>query len=819
MNHTRLFLILFFQFVIFSEITFAQHNEKNGHSSGKIFGKITDSNTGKALEYATLGLQRVSDSSILAGVVTNAKGRFQFENVVNGVFVLRISFLGYNTFTTASILLKQEDNFIDLGLIKLMQQGKKLNQVEIKGEKSDFTIQLDKKTYSVEKNLTNVGGTASEVLQNIPSVSIDMEGKVSLRGSENVTILIDGKASTITGGNRQAVLQQLPASAISEVEIITNPSAKYDADGQAGIINIKTKKDKTKGVNGNVQASLGTNDKYNITFGLNNRREKYNAYCNYTFRHEKRDMNGLGAQINYLPLDTFSFKSNYNGYTFNDLNNGKIGLDLFLNNYNTLGFSANINSNIQQKNEEIEYNYFDANSPMPSLNRNNLGNENNFTIDAASDYRRVFKKNKSEFTSSVLFSTNIKSINDDYKLIGVAYSDMPFQINKNTAQFSNFIIQADYILPLNKVAKFETGLKSTNRNIDNNQRGSKFDTLNKTYVSDFRFVNHLVFNEQVNAAYALYMGKKNKLEYQLGLRGEWAFIEGNNITNNTKFDNNYPGIFPSGFLKYTFSNDQVFQVNYSRRVNRPNFESLNPVIDYSDSVNLRKGNPKLMPEYINSFEINYSKQIKSLSINATFYYRNTENIISRFRTVDSLSGQGIMSFYNFNSSQNIGAEIILRYTSNKFGSLMLSSNAFQNKINASNVQTSLQSEIVTWNVKLMYNTKIGKSTFVQIAGVYNAPIRSGQSTVWGMMNAADIGIRRDLFKGAASLGINLTDVFNTRQFEISQDGINFHYEGMRKRESRVATVSFTYRFGTESNVLIKKKPIQIQQSENTEQGF
>ena len=247
-----------------------------------------------------------------------------------------------------------------MGIYKLDPNNKNLKTLEIVGERNDFNNQLDKKTYTVGKNITNIGGSATDILQNIPSVNVDIDGKVSLRGSENVTVLIDGKPSTLTGANRQAILQQLPANAISEVEIITNPSAKYDADGMAGIINIKTKKDKLKGFNANTQVTAGTNDKYSFNIGLNNRTTKYNLFGNYSYRHERRDNFGNSEQFNRFDTIKYSFKSNNDGYNLNDFHTGRAGIEYYLNNHNTVSLSTGISSNISSKPEAFSYNYFDS---------------------------------------------------------------------------------------------------------------------------------------------------------------------------------------------------------------------------------------------------------------------------------------------------------------------------------------------------------------------------------------------------------------------------------------------------------------------------
>ncbi|MES2656161.1 MAG: TonB-dependent receptor [Bacteroidota bacterium] len=782
---------------------------------GVVLATFTDGKTNKPIEYVTVSIQRMPDSATINGTTTTKKGEIKLENIPYGIYRLKASFIGYKSTLSPIFKVTPQETLLDIGVIQLEATSKTLKQVEINSERTDFSNQLDKKTYNVGKNITNIGGSATDVLQNIPSVNVDMDGKISLRGSENVTILIDGKPSTLTGANRQAILQQLPANAISEVEVITNPSAKYDADGMAGIINIKTKKDKLKGFNANTQATVGTRDKYSFNLGLNNRTAKYNLYGNYSYRHERREFYGRGEQQNFFDTVNNSFTSKSDGHNVNDFHTGRVGVDLFLNNYNTLSVSGGISSNISNKPEYIQFDYFD-NEKQPSANfkRNNYSTEDNLTLDATVDYKKTGKKNKSDLTASATISNNNRSAIDDYN----NPAPIPMQRNQNTNNFTTFIAQVDYQLPLT-FGKWENGLKTTNRLIDNDQVGKRLNAGSNEFDYDAKISNHFLYKEQVNAAYTMFSTKKGRFDFQAGLRAEFALTEGNSKTTDSSFSRDYFNLFPSGYVKYALTKTQDIQFGYSRRVNRPNMEALNPFVDYSDSINLRKGNPEIRPEYIHSVELNYLTQLKKFSFSTTVYYRYTENMISRLRTVNELTGQSMMTFYNFSSSENTGVEVIVRYSFDKLGSIMLSGNWFRNVINGSNVLSDLQSEITTWNARFTYSLPLPKGFFFQANGMYMAPMRNGQNTISGM-NGVDAGLRKDFMKGKLQLGLNVTDIFDIRQFNVRQDGTNFVYDGMRKRESRIGTFSLSYRFGSNENPFTKKKTTQVgQPTENMDVGF
>ena len=807
-------------FVCITIKVIAQPNitKNNAFGPATILASFVDSKTNKPIEYVTVSLIKTIDSAIVNGTTTTKKGEIKLENIAFGAYKLKATFIGYKSLTTPAFYLTPKELINDLGAYKLDPNTKNLKTIEVVGERNDFNNQLDKKTYTVGKNITNIGGSATDILQNIPSVNVDIDGKVSLRGSENVTVLIDGKPSTLTGANRQAILQQLPANAISEVEIITNPSAKYDADGMAGIINIKTKKDKLKGFNANTQVTTGTNDKYSFNIGLNNRTTKYNLFGNYSYRHERRDNFGNSEQFNRFDTIKYSFKSNNDGYNLNDFHTGRVGIEYYLNNHNTVSLSTGISSNISSKSEDFYYNYFDSvGSFTRNFKRNNFSTDNNLTLDASLDYKRTTPKNKSELTASASISSNIKNANEAYKNSNAISFDIASQRNTNSSNFTNFIVQVDYIYPL-KNGKFETGAKNTNRVIDNNQQGFRYNFGNSEYWQDSLISNHFIYNENITAAYAIYTGKKQKFDYQVGLRSELTNIDGNSKTTSITFNNNYFNFFPSGFVKYALSKTQDLQIGYSRRVNRPGFESLNPFIDFSDSVNLRQGNPKIKPEYIHSLELNYLTQINKLNLSATLYYRYTDNMIARYRSVNPATGQSLMTYFNFNSSENTGVEAIIRYSFVKLGNLMLSGNWYRNVINGNNVLSDLQSDITTWNVRFTYNLPLPKAFYLQANGMYMAPMKYGQSTISGM-NGADIGLRKDFMKSKMQLALNLSDVFNIRQFNMIIEGSNFNSEAMRKRESRILTFSLTYRFGSNENPFTKKKPAMGAPTENMDMGF
>ena len=776
---------------------------------GKVSGKIFDSKSNKPVEYASVAVVANRDSSIAGGSLSDGKGNFLVEELPMGRFRLRITILGYGTMFSDVFILTPQNPESDAGKISIDPSAASLKEISVSAERPDLINSLDRKVYNVDKNIVNTGGTVTEVLSNIPSVNVDMDGKVSLRGTENVTILIDGKPSGVLGGDRKAVLQQIPASAVDQIEVITNPSAKYDADGMGGIINIKTKKGKLKGMNGNVTGGVGTNNKYNFSLGLNNRTSKMNLYANYSFRHEERSNTGEGNQDNFFPGQIpYSYSYNSHGHNQSEFNNGKLGADFYLNKNNTLGINGSLTKRKSNQPGQSFYSFTDVQGlQYTTYSTRSTDDDKNLSGDAGLDYKKNWTGSKRELTGSVNYSQNERSEEGTLESSVYSLENKPYQLNENLNKYSAVISQIDFVQPVKESGKFEAGLKSTYRKLDNDQIISTIDSNQLTYSINSLKTDHFIFNEQVFAAYSMYSGKWKKFEYNAGFRAEQTLSDGQSRSQSLSFTNDYLSFFPSAFIKYPLSTSQDVQLSYSRRVNRPESRSLNPFTDYSDSLMLRKGNPKLKPEYIHSMELGYSTQVSKFNITATLYYRHTDDLISRYRTVDGNTGISTSTFINYSTSENIGGEAIIRYQMEKAGSVMGSFNIYQNTVNGKNVEADLQSSSTQWSGRLNINLKLGKTTSAQITGNYMSKFNSPTSTFKGM-SGVDAGLKQEIWKGKGSLSANITDIFETRRMEITSFNDYYTSSMIRTRESRVATFTLTYRFGNQDSNLFQRKKNQ-----------
>ena len=789
-------------------IAFSQNRQfpqgDNAPAIGKIKGVITDNKTKQPVEFATVALFKLKDSSLVTGVVAGPKGDFQLSELPFGRYFMKINFIGYKQLVIDTIAIKPKNVEVDLGQIKLKDNTELLGEVEVATEKSTIQLGIDRKVFNVEKSIVSEGGSATDVLQSIPSVSVDIDGNISMRGSGNVTVLIDGKPSSITGSSRAAILQQIPASSIESIELITNPSAKYDPDGMSGIINIITKKNKLNGFNGSVTLGAGTGDKYNAGASISYRNSKVNVYANYGFRSNNRTGSGSTLRQNILSDTTFFLRQNSTSLNKNISHNAKAGLDFYINDKNTIGASVTYNVGTENSNEAV--NFFEADNydiTSASYSRDNYKGDTPISLDYNLNYRKTYTKPKQELIFDATYSDGTgdaieRYVERDYIGKYASKNTTPFKQNTETKSKNNVIsAQVDYVQPLKNNMKWEVGAKTTLRTIGSDFVSEEFDYTSDVFVSDTNLTNNFIYTENIYAAYSTFSGAIKKFGYQLGLRVEEANTLSNLVTTGEKYPNNYFNLFPSVHLAQKLNKEQEFQLSYSRRINRPNTKSLNPFRDYADPYNIRFGNPYLNPEYINSYELAYLKYFPKGVLTATAYFRQTDGVMQRYKILGD-STVSYNTFINLDKSQSYGLELIIKSDITKWWNVTFSANGFETKIDGSNVQGDLQNENLSYIIKLLSNMRIWKNMDIQFTANYNGPTATLQGQVKSIFTM-DLGLKKEIFKNA-TLSLNVTDLTDARKMQIIGDNDPaFYLEMMRKRESRVATLTFSYRFGKMSD--------------------
>lgn len=814
LDKMNLFYLLFLFFI--SVTAYSQN--KNQTDKGNISGFVFDRETNLHIEGASVQLFSLKDSSITEGTETDSKGSFSFKDVLYGRYSLKVSMISYSSAVIKVIVLNSENRNLNLDTIKLKSGIATTDEIEITAEKSMIEFQGEKKVFNVTNDIVDKGGTATDLLRKIPSVSVDEEGNISLRGSPNIQLQVDGKPLR---QNSAAILQQLPASSVQSIELLTNPSAKYEAEGEGGILNIVLKKGAVSytGYEGIFSLSAGNNDKYNGAVNLSMKNKKINLYTNYSYRNFNMDAEG-SSELEKTSVSNPQY-INQTGSTNNKTITHliKSGADFFIDQKNTLGLSATYNYRSRDRDELANVQYLNSSEILYSRYLvNTFESGNNNTWDVSLNYSRLFSSPSHKLTGDASYSYNneegnLNSSRQQYTVDFIPVNNTPrllrsFGDNKNYLG----IIQLDYTQPLesgtgkismknpalkkkmgssNKTIEF--GVKGIFRKLDNDYLSEVFDYQQNTYVNNVNRTNHFIYNINIYAGYIIYSNLLGKLNYQLGLRSEYSPTNFELPNTTEKYEKNNFDLFPSVNLTYEISPFDNLQAGYTRRINRPNPNNLNPFIDYSDPLNLRKGNPDLEPEYTNSFQLTYLKFFGGVSLNPSVFYKNTYNSITRFRTIIDTNAT-LTTFLNLADSKTYGAELIAALQAGKNISLNGSVNYSNTQINGTDVQPTLNNSGETWTVKFNGNFNLWYDIDLQMSYNYQGlrPMILGEiQPFWSF----DIGVKKDILDNKFSISARASDIFNTTKFNIYLENTGYIQNNYRKMESRSVFLTLTYNIG------------------------
>lgn len=763
-----------------------------------ITGIVVDSASSKPVEFAAVTVTLQTDSTIITGGITDGEGKFSLHIAKPGSYMLHYRFIGY-TEANKNIELKTGSFVYNTGKMVMHQNAMALEGVNITAEKSYFQNSIDKKVYNIDKDVVASAGSASDALQTIPSVVIDIDGNISLRGNEGVIIFIDGKPSGIVGSNMNAILEQIPASSIESIEVVTNPSARYEAEGNSGIINIVLKKNKKAGLNGNITSGVSTSPKIEGGAALNFRNHKLNFYSNYSYVNDDRDGSGSVFRKTFDIDTTFFLNSISNSNSVSHMHMARTGLDYYINEKNTIGISGSFHANNSERTDGVDYTFLNNDSTLTSTSiRNTLGNNSGIYFSGGMNYRKTFSNPKHVLTADAFYSTGEGTDSSNYDerffdadniLLGdplLQYVSRP-SINKDAS------IGTDYVHPFKNGNQLETGIKYTKEIKNNTLYSESFDEIIDDWDTDDSLNNQFIYNEDVIAAYLIWNSSFKKFGYQVGLRAEQTYTNSELVTTNEIYNNDYFGLFPSVHVAYKFNPETELGASYSRRVDRPNPYFLNPFPDYSDPYSFRVGNPNLEPEYENSYEIAFTKDFKKHSLSASVYYNQTLNEISPY-TIVGEDGISIMTFQNYNNEEKYGVELVGKNEFYKWWNLTSSVNFNQTLVDAENLEAGLNNSQFTYNIRVMSFFQVLKQTAFQVTFSYNTPwtFAQGESEP---VYYLDAGLKSDFFQNKLSVNLSMSDVFNTRIWEGYSEGINFYSEYSRKRESQIATLKLTYKFG------------------------
>ncbi len=771
---------------------------------GTVTGKIIEAKSKDPMEFASVALYREKDSTLVTGGISGPDGSFTLKDVPNGSYYLEANFMGYNKKLISGIRISSKNSVYETGSVSLVEATQNLDEVEVVADQARVEYKIDRKVINVGQDLNAATGTAADVLQNTPSVSVDIDGNVSLRGSSSFTVLIDGKPTPLSGSD---ALQQIPASAIRNIEIITNPSAKFDPDGMAGIINIITKKNALRGLSGVFNAKLGTNDKYAGDFLLSYKTNKYNVYGGLTYQNNHYQGSYLyDSKINNGDTTSLTHKFGERNMSRQG-REGKLGFDYYLNDMNTISLSGEIGSHqftfggtqkIRYWNEPGVYNQY-TRSESESFHGGDYFNTN-------LSWTHKFDDKGHELVAYANFS---RQKGDDGDLQYEYPTDSDFKIEDSDPSRSifgtksgepghenEFRAQADYTKPLGTDGRFQAGYQTR---IDDEYEAFNFYRYYPgsqgadPWVPDPQYSTGNKFYRNIQAVYATYGNKFGNYQFQAGLRGEYTDrrIKDNRAEKPAtinRFD-----LFPSLHLARNFENGHQIMLSYSRRINRPRGWYLEPFITYIDAHTVRKGDPNLKPEYLNSYELGYQKTFGKSFISLEAYYRNTLDKIDRIIQVYDPEQDILLHTYgNVATDNSLGAELMIDYAQLKWLELNLSGSVYRYSESGKleNVDISKQSN--NWDTRLNTTINFSTKTRFQFQAFYNGPSVTIQGTREGFF-FTNLALRHDFLDRKLSATLQVRDLLGTMRHESRSYGSDFSTYMKFSHEPRVIMLSLSYK--------------------------
>ena len=834
-NSIRYLFVLIILFVYLCS-SYSQDVNNTPSKKGKIKGFVFDKDSGLPLEGVTLQAFWEIHTSLAGGTQSDKAGAFTID-VNYGKFKIKAEYIGYKTFNKRKLAVTAKNPELLLDTIWLAQ-GYSTEEIEVEDEKPVMENQIDKKVYNLEKSIVTESGTVIDALKNIPAITVDSDNKVYLRGSGNVKIQINGMNSAILGNDPGTILDQIPSKLVESIEIINNPSSKYDPEGTSGIINIILKRKQDDGYNIGFSAMAGTKDKYNSSFNFSARKDKFTFNGSYNYR--LNNMLGTGTMNRQTIFFDSVFTYNQNSDTRDKMEShfATLGVDYEASKTNILSLSSNINFRSRYSFEKsFNENLNPEGIPTLDYNRNAIRDGNNFSFDVNATHKLKFERPKEELNSSFQYSYShdrnpYSVIQTDANLGNILLDQMDSTITN--MRFLTF--QSDYTRPLGDYTptdmsnpsantgqprfgpgqgpgpgfgpmggntttgspgskRLEAGVKYAFRSTTSDYSSYYFDPLSENWIYNSFTSNNFKYEDDIFSAYTNYANKIFGLGFQVGLRAEEALTKSTQLTLNQDYENNYFSIFPSIYLLKQITTTNEIQASYSRRINRPNMFQLNPFIDYSDPQNLRKGNPYLKPEYINAFELSYNKYFPTLSVTGTLFYRNVNDVINRiFQVIDSTTS--LSTFDNISKSNTYGLEFILGGSIAKWWMLNGSISYSKTEVSGNSSLGVLDNTGDAWSGKLMSSFNFKKWFDLQISYFYMGKMVQAQGSM-SPLQILDVAVKKDFFYKIVSLTFRVSDPFNAMKFQINSNQSNYNLYLSRKRDSRVAYLTLSIKLGTD----------------------
>lgn len=792
-----LILILSASKLFGNNVSMFNETDVDDDKRGKITGMVLDETTKHPMEYANIAIYNIEDSSLVTGGITDENGVFEITGTGFGEFYLEANFIGFNKTRVAEITLKPESRVFDAGNIDLSPVAVSLAEVSVVADKAAVEYKLDKKVVNVSQVISAVGGTAVDVLENTPSVQVDIEGNVSLRGSSNFTVLIDGRPSVLSGSD---ALRQIPASALENIEVITNPSAKYEPDGMAGIINLVTKKNAMNGVNGIINASVGTSDKYRGDFTLNYRTEKFNVYFGADWRDETNYGKMILERETFLNDTTEYLKIDGTRDFIRSGHNFKAGVDLYLSDKSTFTVSGELGKSKSERNGggETENYTVPASFAIYSVNEEISARKNDF-YSVNLNFQHKFNNEGHQIEAMAFYSGET---GDDNELEGELLSDAQFNKTNEylsrvssleTEEESEFRFKLDYTNPFSENGRFEAGLQSRIEGEKEAMEFQDFNTETNTWSVNNNYTSSTDFRRDIHAVYSTFSNKIGKVQYMCGLRGELTIREIMNTNAAQTSSLNRFDLFPTFHFSYPLEKTTELMASYSRRINRPSGRDLDPMPNYYNRYTIRFGNPDLKPEYTNSFELGAMKRFGTgrsfVSLDA--FRRVTNNKIDRTET---LGDDGVFYLYtdNFDKDYSTGLEFTGNINFTEWLLVNASVSMYNYRITGELNGEAFDRESTNWSGRMNSTLKFTDNSRLQITGFYRGRSVSAQGESKAMF-FSNLSYRHDFMDKKLTATLSLQDPLGTGKFERVSYGDNFKSQFRWEREPRVVMLTLSYK--------------------------
>ena len=774
--------------------------------NGVIKGKIIDADTKTPMEYANVAIYNKRDSKLVTGGIANAEGVFQITELPLGIYYVEANFIGFKKTSVNDIKIVPNSTTFDMGTIELEVSAQKIEGVDVVADRNRIEYKIDKKVINVSQDVNAAGGTAVTVLENTPSVEVDIDGNVSLRGSTSFTVLIDGRPSVLTGSD---ALKQIPSSAIENIEIITNPSVKYDPDGQAGIINIVMKKNILSGFNGIINANIGTGEKYGSDLTMNYKTKKYNLFfgANWNDNTDKGSMKS--SRETYLN-DTTTFLDTEGK---RDQTRGgqrlKGGFDYFLSDKTSVTVSSEVgkyNFNSEGGGNLHKYQQPEIiNMDIYSVQANNSFRKGEF-VEANTSFLTKFNDSGLHKLEGSFEYQNRKGHSEDN--IGEFLSDANYLqminnlssvVTKEVEESNDYRMKMDYTLPLKSGSKFEAGVQSRMERETEIFTFSNFDTINPKYTSN------MDFKEDIHSIYSTFSGSLKPIKYQLGMRGEYTkrSIAHSTVANPYTLDRfDY---FPSAHLSYDMSENNQLMSSYSRRINRPGGRDLDPFPSYMNQYTIRLGNPDLKPEYTDSYELSFLRKFGSSFISLETFYRTTSDKIERSTMVRN--DTSFMTSLNFERDHSLGGELMGNINITKWLLINTSFSLYRYILKGQLLDEFIDRQSTNYSGRLNTTIKFSSDSRLQLTANYHGPSVSAQGDQKSMM-FTNLSYRQEFMKKKLTATVSVRDVLGTAKFEGTSFGQDFKSTFRMQREPRVVMLTLSYKI---NNYKIDKQAAPTEQ--------